>query len=359
MTTHEDQIRALLAEAAPMATSLGKYEILAEAVRLADLHQDVPLGVAARLPLMAVAAGLLRGDAMAVAFTWCLHQYDRRPDLFAGWNLTWEYRTLIGRLANFDTVSRGQFEEMLADFTARLVREGRPPAFALSAKLALGPDLGDRALAADALAEIQRLRLGSVLTPGERFQHALFVGDDEQAMRIADETLTAARNEFDMSWYGLFELLLRRDRRAELPKWLARAENQLRVKDCYFWPFGKVVVALTLVGRLDDAVKLCGQCQRAIREYTDPLTRLHFCLDMGVLFDRLHAVGRDVVLVRFADGPPGRLPTGKYRVAEVRAWLATNAAELAARFDRRNGNNYFAGLVRQRAEVQRFAAPVA
>jgi hypothetical protein len=358
MTTHDDQVRALLAEAARMPTSLGKFEVISEAVRLADLHNDVPLGVEARLPLLAVAGSLLRGDAMAVAFTWCLHQYDRRPDLFGGRDLFWEYRILIGRLANFDTVSRAQLLDMLDDLTARLARDGRPAALALYARMVLGPDLGDRDLSVEAVAELDRRRLSSVLTAADRFQHALFIGDDAGAMRIADaEFVAPVRNSFDMHWYDLLGLLMRRDRWAEVPRWLSRAEKQVQVKDCYYWPFGKVVAALALVGRTDDALRLCGQCQRAIREYTDPLTRLHFCLDTGVLFDRLHALGREAVLVRFADGPPGRMPSGKYRVAEVRAWLAAEATALAARFDARNGNDYFAGQIRDRAELQRFARP--
>ena len=128
MTSHDDQVRALLTEAMQMPTSLGQFEVIAEAVRLADLHNDVPLGVAARLPLL------------AVAFTWCLQQYDTRVELFGGRNLFREYRTLIGRMANFDTVSRAQLKGTLADLTDRLTRAGQSPGHALYAKLVIGPN---------------------------------------------------------------------------------------------------------------------------------------------------------------------------------------------------------------------------
>jgi hypothetical protein len=130
----------------------------------------------------------------------------------------------------------------------------------------------------------------------------------------------------------------------------------VKVTDCYYWPFGKVVVAAALLGRLDDAVRLCGRCQRALGDHADPLTRLHFCADMGVLFDLLLAAGRDTVLVRFhGDEVPGRRPNGRSAVAEVREWLRQQAIELAGRFDRRNGTDYFAELLRDRAAVLRFA----
>ena len=359
MTSHVDQVKALLTEAARMPVSLGRYELLDEAVRIADLHNDVELGVEARMPLLWVAGSLLRGDAMAVAFTWCLHQYDRRPELFGGRNLFEEYRMLIGRLANFDTVSRAQLEEMLDDLAARLAREGMSPALVWEARLAIAPDVGDREFGEAGAREYRRHRMEGRLPTNVWFNHALFMGDEDGAMRIAEKEWLADRHRvsFDSHWYDVLTLLLKRDRMAEFRQWLKRATGQIHVRDTYYWPYGTVVRALALCGKIDEAVKLCGHCQRAIREYTDPLTRLHFHLDMGVLFERLHSLGKESVLVRFAEGPPGLLPSGRYVVAEVREWMAREARELTERFDRRNGNGYFAELTRARADLQRYALP--
>ena len=69
MTSHVDRVRALLAEAGKLPDSLTKFDLLDEAIRLADLYRDVRLGIDARLPFLHVARNLLRGDRMAVAFT--------------------------------------------------------------------------------------------------------------------------------------------------------------------------------------------------------------------------------------------------------------------------------------------------
>lgn len=360
MASHVDQVHALMAEAAKLPDSLTKFDLLDEAIRLADLHQDLRLGIDARLPFIQVARNLLRGDHMAVAFTWCLHQYDQRPDLFAGRDLYDDYAELIGQLANFDAVTRPQLDAMLDDLSARMTREGRSLAPVWSMKREMAPDLGDRELSHEAMRQLARLSHEWRLTPGNRFYHALFVGDEDEAMRVADtEWLVPGRPLPPTSkWYKSLVLLLKRGRLADLKRWQARALAAIRVGDTYYWEYGAVVATLALSGRFDDALKLCGQCQRAVRDHTDPLTQLHFHLNMVVLFDRLHAVGTDTVLVRFNEAVPGRRPNGRYVVAEVRDWMRRAATELAARFDRRNGTGYYAEQLRERTEWQSFALPL-
>lgn len=354
MTSHVDQIRALLSEAAKLPDSLIKFDLLDEAVRLADLHRDVRLGIDARLPFIHVSRNLLRGDQMAVAFTWCLHQYDQRPDLFGGRNLHDEYAELIGQLANFDCVSRRQLDDMLDDLSARMTRDGLSLGPVWSMKREMAPDVGDRELSHEAMRQLHRLGWGKHLTTGNRFYHSLFVGDEDEALRIADaEWLIPGRSLPPTSkWYKALILLLKRGRLDELRRWQNRALGAVKIHDCYYWEYGAIVASLALNGRPAEALKLCGQCQRAIRDHTDPLTRLHFHLNMVVLFDRLHALGTETVLVRFNDLAPGRLPNGRYVVSQVRDWMHAQAEELTARFDKRNGTDYYTEQLRERADWQ-------
>jgi hypothetical protein len=359
MASHVDQVRELIAEARKLPDSLTKFDLLDEAVRLADLHQDIRLGVDARLPFLHVARNLLRGDQMAVAFTWCLHQYDQQPELFAGRDLLDDYAELIGQLANFDSITRRQLDDMFDDLSARMTGEGRSLALVWAMKRELAPDVGDRDLSREAMRQLGRLGRDGQLSTANRFYHTLFVGDEDEAMRIADaDWLTPGRSlPPSTKWYKCLILLLKRGRWDDLRRWQNRAIGAVRVHDTYYWEYGAVVASLALSGRVPEAVKLCGQCQRAIREFTDPLTRLHFHLNMVVLFDRLHALGTETVLVRFNDTAPGRRPNGRYVVAEVREWMRREATELAARFDRRNGTDYYAEQLRERTDWQRFARP--
>jgi len=359
MSSHVAQVGALLVEAGKLPDCPTKFDLLDEAIRVADLHQDVRLGIAARLPFLNVARNLLRGDQMAVAFLWCLHQYDQQPDLFAGRDLLDDYAELIGQLANFDCITRHQLDALLADLSDRTVREGRSLAPVWSMKREMAPDVGDRELSREAMRQLAKFGREWPLTPGNRFYHAHFVGDEDEALRIADaEWLAPGRAAPSRSvWYKALLLLLKRGRWDDLRRCQNRAVAGVTASEAYHWDHGAIVASLALSGRIADAVKLCGKCQRALREFADPLTRLHFHGYMVALFDRLHALSTESVLVRFTAAVPGRKPNGRYVVAEVRDWMWEQATDLAARFDARNGTDYYAEQLRERLDWQRFAQP--
>jgi len=362
MNSHEEQVRTLMAEAARLHGSPVKYALLDEAVRVADAHRDIPLGFEVRSALIWVGAGLGYNDGIAVAFAWCLHHSDTRPELFAGRDILNEYGLVINGVTNFDAVSRPQLQSMIADYAARRERAGHSPAQEWAVWLLAAADLGDRPLAARAADELRRQRQERLLTRGQWFRHAVFLGDTAEAMRLAEAEILsrgfAAR--FDHEWYELPLLLLTVGRAADARHWLRRGVAQMSrgaAVTGYYWGFGPLAAALALTGQVADAVTLCGVCSRAVHADTDPLTRLHFHLDMGVVFERLHAVGTESVPTRLGDDAPGRLPNGRYRVAEVRDWMANEAAGLADRFDRRNGNDHFAERIRERAGWQGLARP--
>ena len=83
MHDHTEQVHSLLALARQMPLSTARLAILEEAVRLADSHQDIDLGIEVREPLMADARSLLRGDVLTNAFVWSLAQFDREPEALA------------------------------------------------------------------------------------------------------------------------------------------------------------------------------------------------------------------------------------------------------------------------------------
>lgn len=362
MTPNDDQYWALMAEVARAPSLRGKYELLQEAVRVADARQDVRLAFDARLAVVHVAAYLDCGDAVAVAFSWCLHQQQARPDLFGHRNLLDEYDMVVCAVANYDTVSREQLEAMIADYGARRAEAGHSPGYMWAVTLRTASDLGDMELSTRAANELKRLRQQDIITRGRWFRHWNFIGDLDEAMKLAEVEILAPgqAGQYNPEWYELPVLLLQQGRTTDALKWQRRGSGQLTrgvMSGGYSWGFGPLVAALALTGQTEEAVSRFGQCQRLIRPDTDPLSRLHFCIDMSVLFDRLHALVTEAVWVRLGEEAPQRRADGRYAVAELREWLAAEARESAARFDRRNGNGHFADRIRQRAEWQALALP--
>jgi hypothetical protein len=358
-----ERVRRLLAESDGLPLSSAKLAILQEAVRLADTHQDIDLGIQTRRPLMVVARNLLRGDILTTAFVWCLAHYDREPQRFSGRDLFWEYRMVIGQLANLVDVPRTKLQELLDDFGRRLQAEGRSLGPVYDTQRSIAADLGDRAMAIAANEAIRRLdRTRDGFLVGDRFddiETELFLGDEERALQLAEPLLKASRLfgrvGSETAYAGLLLPLLKRKRIAEavrLERYCARACHPER---CYYWCYGNLLKWLTLTNQLGRAVPLYEACQRAINPYTDPLTRLHFALDALVLFDRLYREGRRTVAGRLPELVP--VPPdddGHYAVEELRTWLHQEARELAERFDARNGNDYFRQQIQERIELSRW-----
>ncbi len=236
-----EQVRRLLGEAERLPLSAAKLAVLEEAVRLADVHQEIALGIEARRPLMWVARALLRGDVLAVAFAWCLVHHDRDPERFAGRDLFVEYREVIGQMANLPDVSRAKLEELLDDFGRRLQAAGQSLYAVYEARVAIAPDLGDRALATVAKEAIRKL--GGFHYRTLEIETELFLGNEEQALRLAGPVLMPGasrdRGGADLSHAGLLLPLLKRKcfpaaRRLERRLWRAYHPEQ-----CYYWPYGR------------------------------------------------------------------------------------------------------------------------
>ena len=149
--------------------------------------------------------------------------------------------------------------------------------------------------------------------------------------------------------------LLKRRRFAEAERFEQRCLRVFHPERCYYWWHGELLKWLTLTNQLARAVRVYEECQRAIQPFTDPLTRLHFALDALVFFDRLRLEERPVLPLRLPEQVPVASDEGHYRVEALHAWLLQEASELAERFDRRNGTNYFRDQIQERKELQRWA----
>lgn len=363
MTDITAQVRQLLAEAERLPISSSKLDLLQEAAALADAHQRVDLGIEVRKPLMYVARNLIRGDILTVAFTWCLAQYDRDPQQFGGRDLFWEYEMVIGQLANLPDVSRAKLEELLDDFGRRLQAAGRSLGPVQVTRRSIAPDLGDRALARAAQEAIRQLRAqGKHDFHTDRFaemEAELFIGDEERALQLAQPMLagrfTQDRMGAETAYAGLLLPLLKRQRLVEAKHLVQRCLHAYRPEHYYYWWFGDLLKWLTLTNRLGRAVRTYEECQRAMKAFTDPLTRLHFALDALVLFDRLLLDERQTLSLRLPEDFPVPAMDGHYRIEELQAWLLREADELAERFDRRNGTPYFQEQLQERRELQRWA----
>jgi hypothetical protein len=126
----ENEIEELIHEGDMMRYGAERTRMHSEAVRIADLHQDLDSGYKARQAL--ITSATLGGDPnlSLIAFAWCLGQHDANPDRFPleldGYftNLLWEYKWIVEQAAEHHLISRAKLAELLADMARRYTEGG-------------------------------------------------------------------------------------------------------------------------------------------------------------------------------------------------------------------------------------------
>ena len=131
------------------------------------------------------------------------------------------------------------------------------------------------------------------------------------------------------------------------------ANNPRYVEDA-----GEHVGFLALTGNHDRAVRLLQKHLPVAWSSSNLLNRYLFCLPCATLCERLERAGVGRKKLLLPAGVPGKDDRGAYDFAELGAYFRAEAAELAARFDARNGNDYYARKLADNAARHALACDV-
>jgi len=101
-----------------------QVEALENLVRLADSVQDVHGGYNARMEMIQCATFAGLKDKALVAFTWCLAQSDKSPDVFDAHTLLWKFKWVLENIPNFLQVPKKKIYELQDDMQQRLLAAG-------------------------------------------------------------------------------------------------------------------------------------------------------------------------------------------------------------------------------------------
>ena len=350
-----EHIRLLLGEADAAGEGPAQVALIEEAVRLADARGEGELAFAVRKRLFLAAVFASRCDLAGVTFAWCLSWLDARPGRPVDPQMLWDYRRVVTSLSNFPEVSRAELLAMIDDMGRRFAAAGRSPRRIELTRMQVASDFGDVELARAARAAwgaAPRDDLG--VDPGwdELFdaESRRFVGDDAGAVAIIDEYLTRRHAEpralAFAAGIGLMPLV-RLGRPADAAAAYRRLVGWERPPAGTAWHWSERLRFLAATGNAGAGVGFFAKTLPRVFGQVDPLGRLHYALAALSLFATLDGRGR-MAAVLPADAPPYR-PDGRYDPAALRDWLRAESAGLAARFDARNGNDFFA---RKAAEAE-------
>lgn len=362
MTEPDDEYRRLMAEAAALPSGAVKVELYLEAVSHADSHQRDDLAYSARRELLWATYDISRYELLLVHFAWCLTYIERRPDLQP--EILWTYRWVIDGMVGIPELSRAQIENAIDDMTRHYEAAGYSlrPVQVLRRRVYKG--FGEREMAEkahNAIETFPRDEMADSRTTETAFNvgYLTFANRHAEAVKLARPFYEGQIDDTHFNALVLSETLesLARIGRVE--------EGQRFQKRAYPYAAGNVrfvswladqMSFLCLAGDLPAAATLAEKHFNNALTHTSLTTRLYFFRSTRLLLTRLQQVGNGAraslrVPTDFMVGGEPRL----YELTDLAVQLDAKLADLATRFDARNGTRYYAERVAELDELNRLA----
>lgn len=364
MSQIPDDVMKILAQASGMSDGPTKIEVIQEAVRLADAANNVDAGFHTRLALQEAALTCGSADILLVAYTWCLSQAEKQPNRFGFHQVLWRYRWAIIYLPTFPEIPRRKIEDALADMTRRyeVANASLRPVHMLRWKVAM--KLGDAAMAAEARNAFLHTRRD-------------WLSDDEQTetvTQIDDHLFHERWGEAAIAAKPFLEGTITREGYLDtVLSWmpvpllrLGRIEQAMAVHERGYRLTIQNAALVTQAGRHVQYLALTHNFPRAIRlieRYlpycagSDPEDQVEFYPCLWTLLRMMQIAGRTSVRLRLVPHCPGYRAEGEYELPELERVYHVAAAAVAARYDRRNGNDYYARFLNELTEITQLSRP--
>jgi hypothetical protein len=299
-------------------------------------------------------------DRALVAFARLLRLWDEDASLFDPTdtaNLFWEYKWVATSLSDYPQISAEQAEAFLAEMERRFVVAGKPTSCVAKSRFAWLGDTGnpqaEEARQAWRRAGFDEFDDCTACRTGNQMGYLVYQGRFAEAVEIAAEREGSCNRE---PHHTLVYLALAH---AELgqakPAADALAEARASIGDNHTASsdtVGAWFEALCRIGRLSDALALFrGDYARFLPTHGTPQSQLRMLT---------HVVAGLAAYADADDAPTGLTQLDEPSVGQFREWAHGRAAELAAQFDERNGNDFCSQLLARALTATRLdGVPVA
>jgi hypothetical protein len=347
--SHMDHIEEVHDEAMMLNDGPTKLALLEECIRIADAHHDVVVGDSIRGDLIKTATFAGAPEKALVAFSWRLAQCDRNPEEFDEASLLWEYKWIADSLGGFPQISREQIENMLEDMRNRYERCGASLRPIHKLRCTLAQDMCHRK---EARTSFMRWKRTPRAWPSDcvacdqnsMVRFAAGAGKDEEAMELARPILKGSMSCAEIPHATLAHVLLplvRLEREAEAMPLHHRGYRLISGNGKFLPEVAEHLVFLVLTENVAKAVKLFETHLDWALTATDLKARFDFYNAVRFLLEQLAVAGRETVRLKLPAHFAARQESGEYDMAALRKWFDDAGADLAAKFDARNGNDGF------------------
>ena len=357
----KEEVRELLGRASAMPNGYAKADVTREAVRLADVAQDLDLQFETRLKHVSSTVFAGQPAEAIVAYSWLLNHREAYGDR-QEYSLLWAYKWIIDSVIDAADFSKEQVDYFIADarkrFEAYLGPQTRPiDSLEVIYRIQRGDLEGARKLL-ESLKGTKRGELSDCLACEEsRRSYDWFqVGDVAAATEVHDAFLKSRRScaEEPMranSRASLFYAVAGRweDAEAMYKSGMAKSTRTPHlVLHCSLYGMAYKLLA----GQEDQALPVF---DRALGNYMDTLEKwrsFNFYLVSHRVMERQIEKGKKTLRLKSADRLPMAITNGKLEgevpLPELSAWLLEEAAAIGQKFDQRNGADYIAKRIEAR-----------
>ena len=361
---YAQQVEELLASARGLGNGPAKVAIAEEAVRIADAHNDEGLGFEARQELIQAATFGGAPEVAMVAFAWCLARFDKDPRGIDAFGLLWKYKWVLDSAPDYPTVGRGQIADMLADMERRFLAAGSGMHPVHQTAREVYRVMGDLEAARAAHARVvkeQRDRLSNCPACEQHAQVKFYLdlGRPDRALKKAEPIVGGRMGCAEVPHatysYLLLPVLFAGDP-ATAAEYHRRGTRLIGTNPKFLTQAARHVLFLAVTDNLTAAAKYLERHLANYAATTCPAWRLEFGRAAAFLFDRLAEQPKPprVRLPSNLELPAGTDGTDP---AALRDHFAAEARELAAAFDARDGNDWYARQLAATAALKERITP--
>lgn len=353
-----ERISEIMNESLELENGSTKVAMIQEAARLADELDDVECGYAVRMELIEAATFSDHDDVSLVAFTWCLAQWDKDPEIADPGSLLWKYKWILGDLETNYRISQQQISGLIEDYRVRLDHQGYStrPAHYLQRNVCMR--MGDFDAARSALQQWQAAPRDEMADcdaceRANLAEYYMLTGNDERALQEVAPLLGGE----------MFCSVVPENTHAEMLEPMLRLGRFEEAKQSHKQGYRLISSDRNFVMRIPDHLFYlvwAGELDRALQILE---THLPWVVETACLKSQMLCyLGGQTVLEALArrDSSPCRLriprewdcyrEDDQYHPQELATWFAGRHQEYATRFDIRNGNNYISNRAEQRRQ---------
>jgi len=345
-----------LVERAESADGAEKVALLSEAVRLADLRQDVERATYLREELFTAAFDAGQYERSLAEFNTMLRAADAHADTFGGEimpRLMWLYKWVAERAHDFPSVSKPQVEEMFRDMERRYQEAGLSMRAIYSLRSRAMLEMGETARASEYFqqwldAEEDGSEDCAACELNSYVEFLLRAGDVDQAIEKAKPLLAGKMRCAEVPGITQSTLLLpllKLGRLDQAAKGHKASYKQMRENRKFIGYAGQHLQYLALINDFTPAVKLLESRLAWALETRNGQDKLSFLLGARLLLARLVAQGRNTLKLLLPPSFEHAREDGQYATGDLAEKFLGMAKAVANEFDRRNGNDRYAKLV--------------